>query len=295
MLQRPLSPGVEMALPSTASRRLFWPRQARRCPATLRDSLARRAGARCARQNENPHGIQVIVFPGSADVPRPGRRCGSGSCPTAGPRTAGRRTPPASRRPAWAAGRGRPPVPPAARRSSRGCRWGRRPGWAPNAPARQTLPKAANRNWPSTESCGVTCRGVPRRTLLLGQGQRRCNARRNLLEPPGQVAALHAAHGADPLHVGRLPLGQLDDQVVAEHAPGGLVAVPGLGFAPLPQLADDRQAPRVEPRVARHPPPPLVGHRLRQLVAPRLPLLRQPPQAAEFAQPGVERSRTRLR
>ena len=61
-------------------------------------------------------------------------------------------------------------------------------------------------------------REVPRgagRALIGRQGQGPLNAGGDVVDLAQQVAALHAAHGADPLHVGRLPLGQLDDQVVA--------------------------------------------------------------------------------
>ncbi len=114
------------------------------------------------------------------------------------------------------------------------------------------------------------------------------NALGNLFDPPRQVATLQSAHGFDPLYVGRLPLGQFDDQVVAEHPPRGLIAAAGLFFPPLPQFVDNRQAPRIETRIARYAPPALVGHRMAEGLAPRLPLLLEPSQAAEFHQQGVD-------
>ena len=133
---------------------------------------------------------------------------------------------------------------------------------------RQTLPKAAKRNCPSTESCGVASRGARGGHSSTGRAKARWMQAAMSSILPQQVAALHAAHGADPLHVGRLPLGQLDDQVVAEHAPRGLIATLRLAFAPLPQLVDDRQAPLVEARVARDPPPALARRGAAKLFAP---------------------------
>ena len=89
--------------------------------------------------------------------------------------------------------------------------------------------------------------------------------------------------------VGRSPLGQLDDQVVAQHAAGGLIAALGLRVAPPPQLADDRQR-----RGRRAPSCPTRAASARATSdrstssSQRLHLLVEPAEPAELLQLGAD-------
>ena len=84
------------------------------------------------------------------------------------------------------------------------------------------------RNCPSTLNGGSearlglegSCSGVAFKTKLDRLG--------NFVETASQVPTLHTANGTDRLDVGMLPLGNLNEQVVAQDTPGG--ACRGVGL-----------------------------------------------------------------
>ena len=82
------------------------------------------------------------------------------------------------------------------------------------------------------------------------------------------AALLHAADRLDLVRLIALALGELDDQIVAQHAPRRHVAPLGLCLPPHPQLADDRQAAAGQVADARNLPPPRPVARFAQLAEP---------------------------
>src|SRR5690606_19610868 len=70
-----------------------------------------------------------------------------------------------------------------------------------------------------------------------------------------EASAFESAHAVNVLDVGRLPLRQLDDQIVAQDAPRRHVPPLGLLVTPAPELADNRQAPRWQAGNARDAAP----------------------------------------
>ena len=162
------------------------------------------------------------------------------------------------------------------RRSGRGRRSPCRPGSSPRSRCGRCSTAPATRNCPSRLSCDgiASCDG--RSMSSSGAFQPARDAVGNLVSISLLHAAVHAADGANPLDAVALALGQLDDQIVAQHAPRRHVAPLGLARAPHPQLAHDRQAARRQIAQARNPPPPRPVARILHLGQPALHFFAQP-------------------
>ena len=126
------------------------------------------------------------------------------------------------------------------------------------------------------------------RQLMVLEREGLFDALRELGQIALDIAALHAADGADPLGIGRLAFGDFDEQVIAEDPAGGLIAALGFGIAPVRQLADDGKCTRRQAGDAAEPPPALARFELDQVALPVGELGLEPGEPAEFAEPAVE-------